>query len=585
MDVISVLVFGALLVFVIRLSGRVKSIEATLKPRGQATPATPSNTSAPQTKNSVPGTATNPAQVIMQEPQSGLTKPVSSDVLIDWLKDDWLLKLGAILLLIGFGWFARYAFLNNWIGPAGRITIGLLVGVVTLIFGWLRLHTHRRQGEVFLVLGSTIILITTYAAREFYDFFNPGIALLVMFLSTAFVGAASVRYRSQGLALSGLILAGVAPLLTASSNPSQIALFAYLFVVTLGIIWIVTLRKWRSLTAAALIMVAFYSVPHFLNTAADGDVILLFIYAFAGLFFIVHTLGAIQLKGEEATPDLVTAAGNGLFLLSWIWTQAPDEWQSLIIAAWMVVFGVGGFTVFRTTGSKRSFYTYIGIGVTYLAAATAIELNGPALTIAYTIETALIPFITYLSTKDRRMTTLATFLLVGPVVLSFNSIVASVWLQSVFHDHFFVLIILTAALFGLGLFFKRLDNEEDNTADVKVDTVMFVVGSLYVFAIIWLSSHAALSNKDTATTFSLITYTVIGIACHFYGKFWEKRHLYAYGGFVLAAVIVRLLIIDVWRMQLTGRIVTFFAIGALLVSTAFLARRKDASSDRKIIST
>jgi hypothetical protein len=37
----------------------------------------------------------------------------------EWIKEDWLMKLGALLLLIGFGWLASYAFLHNWIGPHG----------------------------------------------------------------------------------------------------------------------------------------------------------------------------------------------------------------------------------------------------------------------------------------------------------------------------------------------------------------------------------------------------------------------------------------------------------------------------------
>jgi hypothetical protein len=39
-------------------------------------------------------------------------------------------------------------------------------------------------------------------------------------------------------------------------------------------------------------------------------------------------------------------------------------------------------------------------------------------------------------------------------------------------------------------------------------------------------------------------------------------------------VVARLLLVDVWSMELSGRVITFFVIGALLMSTAFLTKRK-----------
>ncbi|MBI4021961.1 MAG: hypothetical protein HY372_01255, partial [Candidatus Andersenbacteria bacterium] len=49
-----------------------------------------------------------------------------------------------------------------------------------------------------------------------------------------------------------------------------------------------------------------------------------------------------------------------------------------------------------------------------------------------------------------------------------------------------------------------------------------------------------------------------------------------YGAVLLGFVVLRLLFIDVWKLALTGRIITFFLVGALLVSTAFLGRRHAA---------
>jgi len=126
---------------------------------------------------------------------------------MEWTKEDWLLKLGALLLLIGLGWFVTYAFANNWIGPMGRIAIGLVAGSLFIALGWLRMPKYQQQSGWFMVLGSTTVLVTIFAAREIYGFFTPASALMVMFATTALVALASVKHKVEWLALASLILA------------------------------------------------------------------------------------------------------------------------------------------------------------------------------------------------------------------------------------------------------------------------------------------------------------------------------------------------------------------------------------------
>jgi len=518
------------------------------------------------------------AQISQPAVVSVQTWPTLSEKFVEWLKEDWLLKLGAMLLLIGFGWLTTYAFLNNWIGPMGRIALGIVAGAAFILLGWWRIKNYITQGGIFLVLGSTTILLTIFAARAVYDFFTPFSALIVMFLSTAFVALASIKYNSRALSLLSLTLAGIAPLLTKAPTTDHIGLFAYLFVVILGAIWIVALTGQRELTVASLIIISAYSAPHLLSPSSfplvDIQTLLLFAYAFAALFFLTNTAGILKLKGKEIIHDLVTAAGNGLFLLAWIMLAAQDEWKSLIIAAWMVVFAVGAFLIFRITQRREPFYVYAGVGIAMLAAATSAELSGATLTIAYTIESGIIAFIAYTILRDIKIAERISLLLVGPVILSISSITSRAWATSVIHKDFFVLFILGLTLLGLGAFFLRRVKEIEDKEPQQFNATLLIVGSAYAYIILWLSLHAGLQNDNTAVMISLVIYTTIGLIAYFYGLTNEKRGLRLYGGALVGFVVGRLFLVDIWRMELAGRIVTFFLIGALLVSTAFLGRKK-----------
>ncbi len=223
-----------------------------------------------------------------------------------------------------------------------------------------------------------------------------------------------------------------------------------------------------------------------------------------------------------------------------------------------------------------------------LAAATAVELSGAALTIAYIIEIALALVVIYYATENKAAAEKASLLFIVPAALSLESIAAPVWHNAILHKHFFVLLILAGALLGTGSYFIR----KRQTASLQgspaktsgIGQFLVVVGSVYAYIIVWLSTHAVLA-VDIATMTSLVAYTIVGMTTNIYGKIHGQKGLQIYGGALLAFVIGRLLLVDVWQMELVGRITTFFLIGALLMSTAFIGRKNTDRRTRKDLST
>ena len=582
MEVIALLGVLGLLIMMLNLRKRVSDLEQLQK--GQKTEVQPAL--APQTpqstQTSAAQSAAQPISPVAATVQSG---PTADARLIEWFKENWLLKLGALLLLIGFGWLVSYAFLNNWIGPAGRITLGLVGGTLILLLGTWRMRSYITQGSIFVALGAAVILLTTYAARSIYDFFTPTSALALMFATSVFVAFVSGIYNRKQLAIGSVALAAVAPILAHSPTQDYIGLFWYLLIVVLGAVWIVIWKGFREVVTMALIVVALYSAPLLIGIgSADMPVLLLFAYGFAAIFYITNTAGLLRLKGDDATPDLITAVGNALLLLAWIYFVASPELQSLILAAWAIAFIAGAFMVFRFTGEKAPMFIYTAIGVGYIAAATAIELSGAALTIAYTLEAAAVAVALFGITRDVAASQRACFLLIGPMILSSASLVSSEWQLGVFNQHFFVLAILAGTFFGLGGLFYNAAHASGSEDVRNTNAVLLVFGSAYAFVLLWLSLHAAMPERpDSAVMIALFVYTVIGIAAYIQGAGSGRKGLRMYGGALLLFVVGRLLVVDVWQMELTGRIITFFLIGTLLMSTAFLSRAKKAVIHEDIV--
>jgi uncharacterized membrane protein len=75
----------------------------------------------------------------------------------------------------------------------------------------------------------------------------------------------------------------------------------------------------------------------------------------------------------------------------------------------------------------------------------------------------------------------------------------------------------------------------------------------------------------------LFVYTVTGLVAYSYGRLHDRAEYRRAGFLLLAAVVLRLGLVDVWTMDLFWRIITFMVIGALFIATALFERQRDGS--------
>lgn len=503
--------------------------------------------------------------------------------LFEWMAQDFMMKLGSLLLLLAVGWFVSYAVMEEWIGPVGQITLGLFFGLLLLLLGTWRIKEYRHQGGIFTVLGATVVLLTLFAARGIYDFFTPISALVIMFSTVAFVALVSVKYRSERLAFSGLVLANIAPFLTAAMPMQTVELFLYLLVITVGMLSTVWVTGWTKLIPLSLLFTYFYSLAYLIDSAAaQQDTTLLFSFLFVGIYFASNVVSLVRRRSEvnlHMSAHLLTALGTVVFLFTWVESSVAPEWKSLLYTAWAVVFALATYVMYFYTANRNAFYLYGAAAVALLGIATAAELEGPSLVMMYVLEIGLL----IIAARKIGMATFTmsrmSWLFVIPVLLSLESFAAREWRQGIPGEHFTVLVVVMSMLALIGWYLHERSKEAEQHFSVSLTIgVLFTVSSLYAAALLWLILHAVLA-ADTATMFALIIYTVAGITLLVHEASREREALRFAGWALIAFVMMRLLFIEVWNMSLEGRIATFLVIGILLISTAFLRKRLHALPD------
>ena len=86
----------------------------------------------------------------------------------------WVLVAGVITVIVGVGFFLKYAYDNNLIGPLGRVVIAAISGLIALAIG----ETTRKRGyeivaKAVTALGFAILYAAVFSAYRFYELINP----------------------------------------------------------------------------------------------------------------------------------------------------------------------------------------------------------------------------------------------------------------------------------------------------------------------------------------------------------------------------------------------------------------------------
>lgn len=515
-----------------------------------------------------PKTAVAATEVATGEHVFNSPLPDQESALWKWISTDWPLKLGALLVILGLGWFVSYAFAQNWIGPIGRITLGFVFGSVMLLAGFLRAQKNEHQGTIIMGVGAAAILMTTYAAREVYDFFTPTTALLLMASASVFIAYSSVVDKVMSRSLVGLLVGCIAPFLTVSANPSVSGLFMYLFVLISANIWIVTLTGWKELLVAAAGIYGVFSALGVSGTIypSEKPTMIVLITAFIILFYGVGVISAVKSKKVVLADVFIKLLSAGIFML-WVHTLVAPHWQSMVMVLASLLTALAAWGLQLQTANKWLVVLHSALALIYLAIAVAFELEGVVALLAYIGLTAVGAWLAGTITDNYKVGQFFG----APFFFIFFVALGEVGYYPLWKE-IAVVGILAAVLIALGVYWygKLTDSKSATPPSSELVTLYLYAALLTSVVFVWISSQKVFLSRDTAHAFSLIVFTLLGVAMYGYGQLYNWKKTKIAGSVLLGGVILRLLFVEVWNMVLAARVIVFTMIGALLMGVAFL---------------
>jgi uncharacterized membrane protein len=499
----------------------------------------------------------------------------------------WLNRIGILALIGAVTFFLKYAFDNNWIGPSGRVAIGILLGAAMLPWShWLLQRGYSYFSEGIAGLGAAVLYLSIWAGCQYYKLFSLDVGFAAMIVITAGMAAVALGRNSQRIALLSLFGGFLTPVLVSEGKDAQVVLFTYLLILGAGLLAIEMRRDWRSLTPVSFLLSQLYFWGWYSEFYHPNKLERTVI--FATLFFLLYAalpvIRAVQRSRLHELDILVVLANSFAYLGAlyiMLWPQ--DRWPLTLL---VLALSAAHVLVARLVPppkpgeSPLTRLLFAGLALTFATLAIPIRLDGKWITLAFAVEGAILVW-----TGFRSMT---GFLRAGGYFLL---VLAAARLlifplpapQFLFNERFAAYAVLIVC-FGVVVYAAREHASSVGRDELNALGVFAV--AINVFALIALSlelwdhfgSHAGLGiDSGLAQHLALsLLWTAYASGLIALGVKRESALLRWQALVLFGLVVVKVFFYDSSYLEKFYRIVSFFILGLVLLVVSFLYQRKVA---------
>ena len=241
-------------------------------------------------------------------------KPFDWESLIGVKLFSWIAGIALVLAAL---FFLSYSVEHGWLSPPVRASLGLLTGVALLLVCELRVaRDYTFTANAMDGAGIAILYATLFAIYALWHLLPASAVFAMMLIVTAIAVLLSIRRDSVFIALLGLVGGFATPALLSTGENKPIALFSYLLLLNVGLMWVAIRRRWPLLTALSVVFTVVYEwgwIGKFLTLSqlplAAGIFVIFAATAAASLFM------RRRIDAEQGRFDLVAISSAGLPIL------------------------------------------------------------------------------------------------------------------------------------------------------------------------------------------------------------------------------------------------------------------------------
>jgi len=514
----------------------------------------------------------------------------------------WFNRIGILAVLIAVAWFLKMAFDNHWIGPLGRVLIGLVAGAA--IIAW----SERFQSKGFTAfayslkaVGSGVLYLSLWASFSVFHLVPASVAFGAMILVTAFNGFMAWAQDAELLALYAIAGGLSTPLLLSTGENHEVTLLSYLVILDIAVLLLAALKPWSRLLFAAFVgtvvfvigwWITFYSDSAFGVTAFFVGCFFL-MFAFAPLLVRVNSDDGVAVSGWDALAGAVMPLANaavGFTAFYALFDGRDAEWATPWLAVMFAAFYLALLQVKATgklrTGGPVLSGLHLTLSVVFLTLAIPLKAKGHWLTIGWLAEGAAL-----LWGAARLRSLLLRVLSIGCLILGLGALLVTEppIFPTPFFNAQFGSFCAGIAAFAFACWIAYNAQAEKDAQQRDGWRLLAILAGLVVSGLILLSvsieihhywtpaMHGGFQPISNAGMYEQFTYSAWFMA---YGAillaagFSRRSAFLRWQALVLLAVsIAKVFLVDVSELAEGYRILSFLGLGALLLGVSYVYQR------------
>ncbi|HVH87843.1 MAG TPA: DUF2339 domain-containing protein [Terriglobales bacterium] len=509
----------------------------------------------------------------------------------------WLNRIGIIAILTGVSYFIKYAFDNGWIGPAGRVALGLLVGI-GLIF-WserFRARGHAPFSYSLKAVGIGTLYLSLWGAFQIYHLVPSAVAFVAMIVVTASTITLALAQDAEILAAFAIIGGFSTPILLSTGQNHEVVLFTYVALLDLAMLIVDTLKPWRRLLVGSFTGTAILYIGWFAEYYSKDQQITttLFTLLFAAIFAVIPLLTPLTpsrwLSGFSVTLTLLPLVNAAAVFLALNAMCGNDTltWYALALAAAYLSLS-SQFK--RRVGSdpnvvKTINMLHIAIAVAFITIAIPLKLNSHWITLGWLVESAVLLYVSLRTQTNFLRYFAGTTLTLGIIrLLIFDNFRVD---TLIFNARFATYLVAIAILGGIVAAAEHFASEGEQRV-IQLATVLFNLLALIALTLeasdyfqrqmtplyaAHNGSYGALHQVELARRFSYsLLWLAYGAGLMLFG-FRRRSAFVRWQALVLIAFTIgKVFLFDVSELQQGYRIISFIALGAVLMGISYVYHR------------
>jgi uncharacterized membrane protein len=589
---------GELRQLVAELTGRVYRLERAAEKQApvESVPVAPLPPSKARAASQPSTGEIRPAPVIPARSPGHTLRSDSAD-LESRIGSHWLNRIGIAAVLIGVSYFLKYAFDNNWIGAAGRVTIGLLAGIAIVVWS----ERFRSRGyHIFSfslkAVGIGVLYLSLWAAFQVYNLIPSGVAFVAMLLVTASTAALAIAQDAEILAALALSGGFLTPVLLSTGKNREIELFLYVALLDAATLALVIFRPWRRLLVLSFVGTLALYLGWYASFYTRGQLRLT--VGFATLFFAIFALTPLVSRGKPREANFFAAAPHFIaflnalvyFLQVYAMLEEVDKttsaWFALALAA-AYIFLSRQMKARETNASAvtKLHFLHLALAIGFITIAIPIRLNTHWITIGWFVEAAALLWI-----GDRVKSDFLNGFAVGALVLGVARLlfIDDFYSQHLLFNSRMAVHAVAIAVLALVAWYaaKRGDNVGPQAAGIAVVAVNLLalialsreVADYYSHALSTARLPGTWTPEEWPTTRNIViardfTFSALWMG---YGAmlmvvgFWRRSAFVRWQALTLIAVTIsKVFIYDVSQLDRGYRILSFIVLGIILLAISF----------------